>query len=213
MLADDYELGNRIAKAGGKILLSRSSQRCTQRRARAASGTSSALDTHRTAQRPLSFLASPHARPSVGFARGADCPNLLDWRGISRGVSCSAGLTMAWTWGAWGVRDERSAAQLWPGSIARCDLFCGVAGELCIQSHSLGAATNISCDEGAWSNDGIGIGRPARCIERAAKRQDKAQWSEDLSVTIWSELAWARTFRPGIHEVEPGIMERFAIFL
>lgn len=115
MLADDYELGNRIARAGGKILLSREAV-WTMYPAQAARGFwQHQLRWTRTVRlcRPLSFLG-------LIFTQG------LPWVLLAAIIAPAAWIsaaylvaylllryTMAWTVGVWGVADEVLRRKLW----------------------------------------------------------------------------------------------------
>ncbi len=115
MLADDYELGNRIAKAGGKILLSRETVSTMYPAQTARSFWQHQVRWTRTIRlsRPLSFLG-------LIFTHG------LPWALLAALVAPTAQigvayllaylvlrLTMAWTVGVWGIRDDVVRRKLW----------------------------------------------------------------------------------------------------
>jgi len=115
MLADDYELGNRIAKAGGRILLSREVVSTMYPSQTARSFWRHQVRWSRTVRlsRPLSFLG-------LIFTHG------LPWALLAMLIAPSAWitatyllgylilrLTMAWTVGVWGVRDDVVRRKLW----------------------------------------------------------------------------------------------------
>src|SRR5258707_1224666 len=115
MLADDYELGNRIAKAGGRILLSREVVSTMYPAQTARSFWQHQVRWSRTVRlsRPLSFLG-------LIFTHG------LPWALLAMLIAPSAWitatyllgylilrLTMAWTVGVWGVRDDVVWRKLW----------------------------------------------------------------------------------------------------
>lgn len=115
MLADDYELGHRIANAGGKVLLSRETV-ATMYPAQSARGFwRHQLRWTRTVRlcRPLSFIG-------LIFTQG------LPWAVLAALVApmpqiaaayllayLALRLLMAWTVGVWGVRDEVTRRKLW----------------------------------------------------------------------------------------------------
>ncbi len=115
MLADDYELGNRIAKAGGQVLLSREIV-WTMYPAQTARGYwEHQLRWARTVRlcRPLSYigLLLTHGLPWVLFA-AAIAP--VRWIAIAYlSAYLLLRLVMAWTVGVWGVRDEVMRRRLW----------------------------------------------------------------------------------------------------
>ena len=115
MLADDYELGHRIAKAGGHIVLSREVV-STMYPAQTARGFwDHQLRWARTVRlcRPLSYfgLLLTHGLPwallaaVVAPARGIAAAYLLAYLVLR--------LAMAWTVGVWGVGDEVLRRRLW----------------------------------------------------------------------------------------------------
>ncbi len=115
MHSDDYELGHRIAKADGKVLLSREAV-WTMYPAQTARGFwQHQLRWARTVRlcRPVSFagLIFTHGLPwAVLAALIAPAPQiaaayLLAYLGLR--------LAMAWTVGVWGVRDDVLRGKLW----------------------------------------------------------------------------------------------------
>ena len=115
MLADDYELGHRIANAGGKVLLSREAV-WTMYPAQTALGFwQHQVRWARTVRlcRPLSFagLIFTHGLPwALLAALLAPAP----WISAAYLVAYFVlRLTMAWTVGVWGVRDDVSRRKLW----------------------------------------------------------------------------------------------------
>ena len=115
MLADDYELGNRIAKAGGRILLSREVV-STMYPAQTARGFwQHQVRWSRTVRlsRPLSFLGLifTHGLP---WALLAALIAPISWIGAAYLVAYLVlRLTMAWTVGVWGVGDDVVRRKLW----------------------------------------------------------------------------------------------------
>jgi ceramide glucosyltransferase len=115
MHSDDYELGHRIAKAGGKIALSREAV-WTMYPAKTARGFwQHQVRWARTVRlcRPLSFagLIFTHGLPwAVLAALIAPAP----WIAAAYLLGyLILRLTMAWTVGVWGVRDEVLRRKLW----------------------------------------------------------------------------------------------------
>lgn len=115
MLADDYELGNRIAKAGGKVVLSREAV-WTMYPAQTARGFwDHQVRWSRTVRlcRPASYLGLifTHGLPwallaaMVAPARWVGAAYLLAYLVLRLG--------MAWTVGVWGVGDEILRRRLW----------------------------------------------------------------------------------------------------
>jgi ceramide glucosyltransferase len=114
-LADDYELGNRIAKAGGEILLSRETVWTMYPAQTFRSFWDHQVRWARTVRlcRPLSYLGLlftqglPWALLAVFLA-----PSY--WIGLSYVVAYAVlRFLVAWTVGVWGVRDEVLARNLW----------------------------------------------------------------------------------------------------
>ena len=115
MLADDYELGHRIANAGGKVLLSREAV-WTMYPAQTALGFwQHQVRWARTVRlcRPLSFagLIFTHGLPwALLAALLAPAP----WISAAYLLAYFVlRLTMAWTVGVWGVRDDVSRRKFW----------------------------------------------------------------------------------------------------
>ena len=115
MHSDDYELGHRIAKAGGKVLLSRETV-WTMYPAQTARGFwQHQVRWARTVRlcRPLSFagLIFTHGLPwALLAALLAPAP----WISAAYLLAyCVLRLAMAWTVGVWGVRDEVLRRKLW----------------------------------------------------------------------------------------------------
>ena len=115
MLADDYELGNRIAKAGGRILLSREVVSTMYPAQTARSFWQHQVRWSRTVRlsRPLSFLGLifTHGLP---WALLAALIAPISWIGAAYLVAYLVlRLTMAWTVGVWGVGDDVARRKLW----------------------------------------------------------------------------------------------------
>jgi ceramide glucosyltransferase len=115
MLADDYELGNRIVKAGGDIFLSRQVVATMYPAQSARSFWQHQVRWTRTVRlsRPLSFLGLifTHGLP---WALLAALIAPIPWIGAAYLVSYLVlRLTMAWTVGVWGVRDDVVRRKLW----------------------------------------------------------------------------------------------------
>jgi ceramide glucosyltransferase len=115
MLADDYELGHRIAKAGGRILLSRESVWTTYPAQSASGFWQHQLRWARTVRlcRPLSFagLIFTHGLPwALLAALVAPAPWIAAVYLIAYLV---LRITMAWTVGVWGVGDAVVRRKLW----------------------------------------------------------------------------------------------------
>lgn len=115
MLADDYELGHRIGKAGGKVMLSREAV-WTMYPAQSARGFwEHQVRWARTVRvcRPLSFagLAFTHGLPwavlaaLIAPAAWIGAGYLLVYVGLRLG--------MAWVVGVWGVKDDVLRHRLW----------------------------------------------------------------------------------------------------
>ena len=115
MLADDYELGHRIVKAGGRILLSRESVWTTYPAQSASGFWQHQLRWARTVRlcRPLSFagLIFTHGLPwallaaLIAPARWIAAVYLIAYLVLR--------FTMAWTVGVWGVGDDVVRRKLW----------------------------------------------------------------------------------------------------
>jgi len=115
MLADDYELGNRIAHAGGKILLSHEAV-WTMYPAQAARG----FWQHQVRWARTVRLCRPLSFAGLIFTHG------LPWAVLAALIAPTTGiatayllaylvlrLTMAWTVGVWGVGDDVVRRKLW----------------------------------------------------------------------------------------------------
>lgn len=115
VLADDYELGHRIAKAGGKVLLSREAVWTMYPAQTTRSFWQHQVRWSRTVRlcRPLSFAG-------LIFTHG------LPWALLAALIAPTTGiaaiyliaylllrLTMAWTVGVWGVGDDVVRRKLW----------------------------------------------------------------------------------------------------
>jgi len=115
MLADDYELGNRIAKAGGKVVLSREAV-WTMYPAQTARGFwDHQVRWARTVRlcRPASYLGLifTHGLP---WALLAAVVAPAHWIGAAYLLAYLVlRLVMAWTVGVWGVGDEILRRRLW----------------------------------------------------------------------------------------------------
>jgi ceramide glucosyltransferase len=115
LLADDYEIGNRVHKAGGKVLLSRE-----------------AVSTMYPAQTPHSFWEHQvRWSRTVRLVRPASFLGLLFTHGLTLALLAAAvapaawisaaylaaylvfRLTMAWVAGVWGLRDDVLRRKLW----------------------------------------------------------------------------------------------------
>jgi len=115
LLADDYELGNRIAHAGGKILLSHEAV-WTMYPAQAARG----FWQHQVRWARTVRLCRPLSFAGLIFTHG------LPWAVLAAVIAPTTGiatayllaylvlrLTMAWTVGVWGVGDDVVRRKLW----------------------------------------------------------------------------------------------------
>jgi ceramide glucosyltransferase len=115
VLADDYELGHRIAKAGGEVLLSREAVWTMYPAQTARSFWQHQVRWSRTVRlcRPLSFagLIFTHGLPwALLAALIAPAP----WIAAAYPIAYLAlRLTMAWTVGVWGVGDDVVRRKLW----------------------------------------------------------------------------------------------------
>jgi len=115
VLADDYELGHRIAKAGGKVLLSPEAVWTMYPAQTALSFWQHQVRWSRTVRlcRPLSFagLIFTHGLPwALLAALIAPTPGIAATYLIAYLI---LRLTMAWTVGVWGVRDDVVRRKLW----------------------------------------------------------------------------------------------------
>ena len=114
-LADDYELGNRIAKAGGVVMLSREAVWTMYPAQTPTSFWSHQMRWARTIRllRPWSYagLLLTHGLPWTLLA-ALVAP--ARWMAASYLVAYAVlRLTMAWTVGVWGVRDEVLRKKIW----------------------------------------------------------------------------------------------------
>ena len=115
MLADDYELGNRIAKAGGRVVLSREIVWTMYPAQTARSFWEHQLRWARTVRlcRPLSYfgLLLTHGLP---WALLAAVVAPARWIAIAYlSAYLLLRLVMAWTVGVWGVEDDVLRRKLW----------------------------------------------------------------------------------------------------
>jgi ceramide glucosyltransferase len=115
MLADDYELGNRIAKAGGKVVLSREAV-WTMYPAQTARG----FWDHQVRWARTVRLCRPASYLGLIFTHGLPWAVLAafvapaKWIGAAYLLSYLVlRLVMAWTVGVWGVGDEVLRRKLW----------------------------------------------------------------------------------------------------
>jgi ceramide glucosyltransferase len=115
VLADDYELGNRIHKAGGKVLLSREAV-WTMYPAQTLKG----FWDHQVRWARTIRLVRPGSFFGLLFTHGLPWALLAAWIAPSPGVSAAyliayllLRLTMAWVVGVWGVGDETLRRKLW----------------------------------------------------------------------------------------------------
>jgi ceramide glucosyltransferase len=115
MHSDDYELGHRIANAGGKILLSREAV-WTMYPAQTARG----FWQHQVRWARTVRLCRPLSFAGLIFTHGLPWALLAALIGPSPWIAASyllaylvLRLTMAWTVGVWGVRDDVVRRKLW----------------------------------------------------------------------------------------------------
>jgi ceramide glucosyltransferase len=115
MHSDDYELGNRIAKAGGKIVLSRESVWTMY-----PAQTLPSFFQHQVRWARTVRLSRPGSYVGLLFTHGL--PWAVFAAVVAPSTSIAAGylvaylilrLTMAWTVGVWGVGDEVLRRKLW----------------------------------------------------------------------------------------------------
>ncbi len=115
MLADDYELGNRISKAGGKVLLSREAV-WTMYPAQTVRGFwDHQVRWARTVRvcRPVSYLGLIFTQ-GLPWALLAACIAPARWIGAAYLLAYLVlRLVMAWSVGVWGVGDEVLRCRLW----------------------------------------------------------------------------------------------------
>ncbi len=115
LLADDYEIGNRVHRAGGKVLLSREAVWTMYPAQRLKSFWEHQVRWARTVRlvRPASFagLLFTHGLPLCVLA-GVAAP--AAWIGAAYlGAYLVLRLAMAWVVGVWGVKDEVLRRRLW----------------------------------------------------------------------------------------------------
>src|SRR6266404_3082362 len=115
MHSDDYELGHRIAKAGGKVLLSREAV-WTMYPAQTARG----FWQHQARWARTVRLCRPLSFAGLIFTHGLPWALLAALLAPAPWISAAyllayfvLRLTMAWTVGVWGVRDDVSRRKLW----------------------------------------------------------------------------------------------------
>lgn len=115
MLADDYELGNRIAKADGKVVLSREAV-WTMYPAQTARG----FWDHQVRWARTVRLCRPASYLGLIFTHGLPWALLAAFVTPARGIGAAyllaylvLRLGMAWTVGVWGVGDEVLRRKLW----------------------------------------------------------------------------------------------------
>jgi ceramide glucosyltransferase len=115
LLADDYEIGNRIHKAGGKVLLSREAVWTMYPAQTLKSFWEHQVRWARTVRmvRPASFfgLIFTHGLP-LALLAAAVAPGAWMKAGFLGGYLVLR-LLAAWTVGVWGVKDETLARKLW----------------------------------------------------------------------------------------------------
>lgn len=115
VLADDYELGNRIHKAGGKVLLSREAV-WTMYPAQTVKG----FWEHQVRWARTVRLVRPASFFGLIFTHGLPWALLAAWIAPAWWIRVAylvaylvLRLTMAWVVGVWGVRDEVLRRKLW----------------------------------------------------------------------------------------------------
>jgi ceramide glucosyltransferase len=113
--SDDYELGHRIAKAGGEVLLSRESV-WTMYPAQSASG----FWEHQVRWARTVRLCRPLSYFGLIFTHGLPWALLAAWIAPAKGIAgayvlayLALRLLMAWTVGVWGVGDELLRRKIW----------------------------------------------------------------------------------------------------
>ena len=114
-LADDYELGNRIAKAGGTVVLSREAVWTMYPAQTASSVWNHQLRWARTIRllRPWSYVGLLLTQ-GLPWAVLAALVAPARWMTVSYLVAYAVlRLTMAWTVGVWGVRDDVLRKKIW----------------------------------------------------------------------------------------------------
>ena len=115
MLADDYELGNRIAKAGGTVVLSRETV-WTMYPAQTARG----FWEHQLRWARTVRLCRPASFAGLIFTHGLPWALLASLIAPAHSIAATylilylvLRLTMAWTVGVWGVRDDVLRRKFW----------------------------------------------------------------------------------------------------
>jgi ceramide glucosyltransferase len=115
ILADDYELGNRIAKAGGKILLSRESVWTMY-----PAQTFRTFWDHQVRWARTIRLCRPLSYVGLLFTQGLPWTLLAIFIAPANWIALAylaayvlLRFSMAWTVGVWGVRDEVLRRKLW----------------------------------------------------------------------------------------------------
>src|SRR6266436_7841409 len=114
-LADDYELGNRIAKAGGTVMLSREAVWTMYPAQTASDVWNHQLRWARTIRllRPWSYVGLLLTQ-GLPWAVHAALVAPARWLSVSYLVAYAVlRLTMAWTVGVWGVRDDVLRRKIW----------------------------------------------------------------------------------------------------
>ncbi len=114
-LADDYELGNRIAKAGGEVVLSRESVWTMYPAQTLRSFWNHQMRWARTVRlcRPLSYLGLLFTQ-GLPWALLAAFVAPAKWIAVGYLLAYSVlRLAMAWTVGIWGVQDEVLRRKIW----------------------------------------------------------------------------------------------------
>ena len=114
-LADDYELGNRIAKAGGEVVLSRESVWTMYPAQTLRSFWNHQMRWARTVRlcRPLSYLGLLFTQ-GLPWALLAAFVAPAKWIAVGYLLAYSIlRLAMAWTVGIWGVQDEVLRRKIW----------------------------------------------------------------------------------------------------
>jgi ceramide glucosyltransferase len=114
-LADDYELGNRIAKAGGKILLSRESVWTMY-----PAQTFRTFWNHQVRWARTIRLCRPFSYVGLLFTQGLPWTLLAAFLAPANWIALAylaaymlLRFSVAWTVGVWGVRDEVLRRKLW----------------------------------------------------------------------------------------------------
>ena len=115
VLADDYEIGNRAAKIGGRVLVSREVVETMYPAASFSQFWEHQVRWARTVRvcRPASYvgLLATHGLPWAIV--GAIAANSSSGSGGFFGAYLVSRLVLAWTVGIWGLRDETTRKKLW----------------------------------------------------------------------------------------------------